>query len=172
MKLQGYERELWNPAWNSLSLPSRSDHAVQLLLETRHRLRSNCRQTRWCLHGNRAGLSCFGYEHEGLRRAFLDAISRKNVAVPLVKGKWPPPLLPKYAGVSSWSAFARGASTWNIQENEGLYQIVGHRLHQDGYWVEDHDQRIKCPAGTTVGDVIDRMIAILQEAAGQQSNSQ
>jgi hypothetical protein len=107
---------------------------------------------------------------EVLRRAFLNAIGRKNVAVPLVKGKWPPPLLPKYAGVKSWSAFARGALTWNIVENEGDYQIVGHRVHQDGYWVEDHDQKIKFPPGTTVDAVIDRMIAILQEAAGYQSN--
>jgi hypothetical protein len=107
---------------------------------------------------------------EGLRRAFLDAITRRNVAVPPVKGKWPPPLLPKYAGVKSWSAFARGALTWNIIANEELYQIVGHRLHEDGYWVEDHDQRIKFPAGTTVGDVIDRMIAIMQDAVRNQSH--
>jgi hypothetical protein len=107
---------------------------------------------------------------EELRRAFLNAIARKNVAVPPVKGKWPPPLLPKYAKVKSSSAFMRGALTWNIVENEGDYQIVGHRVHEDGYWVEDHDQKIKFPPGTTVDAVIDRMIAILQEAARQQSN--
>ena len=77
---------------------------------------------------------------EGLRCALLDAIARKNVAVPPVKGTWPPPLLPKYAGVKSSAAFVRGTLTWNIQENNGLYQIVGHRLHQDGYWVEGHAQ--------------------------------
>jgi hypothetical protein len=106
---------------------------------------------------------------EGLRRAFLNTIARKNIAVAPVKGKWPPPVLPKYAGVKSSSAFVRGTYTWNIEENEGLYQIVGHRLHQDGYWVEDHDQKIKFPAGTTVDDVIDRMIVILQKAAPQHS---
>ena len=107
---------------------------------------------------------------EGLRHAFFDTISRENVVVPLLKGKRPPPVVLKYAGVKTWSAFARDASTWNIRENEGTYQIVGYRLHPKGYWVEDHDQTIKFSAGTTVGDVIDRMIAIMQEVAPQQSN--
>jgi hypothetical protein len=102
---------------------------------------------------------------ESLRRAFVDAVSRKNIVVPPPEGKWPPPVLLKYAGVKSWSAFARDASTWNIEENDGAYQIVGHRLHPKGYWVEDSDQKIEFPAGATVDDVIDRMIAILQDAA-------
>jgi hypothetical protein len=107
---------------------------------------------------------------EGLRRAFLDAIERGNAAVPPVKGKWPPPLLPKYAGVKSWPAFARNTLTWNIKNNDGIYKIVGHRLHPDGYWIEDHDQEIDFPPGTIVDDVIGRMIAILQEAARTQSH--
>jgi hypothetical protein len=107
---------------------------------------------------------------EGLRRAFYDAIARENVAVLPRKGKWPPPLLSKYAGVKSWSAFARDASTWNIAENEGVFQIVAHRMHPKGYWVEDHERKMEIPRGTTVDDVIDRMIAILQDAA-RDSNS-
>jgi hypothetical protein len=104
---------------------------------------------------------------EGVRRAFLDAIARKNVAVlPHVKGtKWPRPVLLKYAGVRSWSAFARGTSLWHIEGNEGAYKIIGNRLHPKGYWVEDRDQKIEFPPGSTTDDVIDRMIAILQEAA-------
>jgi hypothetical protein len=30
---------------------------------------------------------------EALRRAFLDAIGRKNIVVPVPKGKWPAPIL-------------------------------------------------------------------------------
>jgi hypothetical protein len=107
---------------------------------------------------------------EVLHRAFRETIARKNVAVPLIKGKWAPPVLLKYAGVRSWSAFARGASTWNIEENDGTYQIVGHRVHPKGYWVEDPDQKIEFPRGTPIDNVIDRMIAILQDAARKQSH--
>lgn len=102
---------------------------------------------------------------DGLRRAFYDTIARKNVPILPSKGTWPTPLLPKYAGAKSWSAFARDASTWSIKENEGGYQIVGHRKHPKGYWVEDPEQKVEFPPGATVEQVIDRMIAILQDAA-------
>jgi len=99
----------------------------------------------------------------GLRRAFLDAIARKNAVVP------PPPVLLKYAGVKTWSAFARGATTWSIDETDGNYQIIGYRDHPDGYWAPDPKQKIDFPPGSTVEVVIDRMIAILQDAARQQA---
>src|ERR1700761_6481684 len=63
---------------------------------------------------------------DGLRRGFLDAMARKNAIVPPPpKDKWPPPVLLKYAGVKTWSNFARGASVWSIEEIEGSYRIVG-----------------------------------------------
>jgi hypothetical protein len=102
----------------------------------------------------------------GLRRALLDTINRKNITVPLLKGKRPPPILLKYAGVKTWSTFARNTLTWDIID-DGIYQIVGHKIHPKGYWVEDANQRIKFPAGSTVDEVIDRMIAILQDAASR-----
>jgi hypothetical protein len=103
---------------------------------------------------------------EGLRRAFLDAIARKNAVVPPPpKDKWPPPVLLKYAGVKTWPAFARGASSWSIEEEDGICRIVGYRTHPKGYWEEDPDQKIEFPPDTTVDTVIARMIAILQDAA-------
>jgi hypothetical protein len=108
---------------------------------------------------------------EGLRRAFLNAIARKNVPVPLQKGKWPPPVILKYAGVRTWSAFANCTLVWNIDEDEDHYQIVGHRIHSDGYWVRDEEQKIEFPAGTSVSIVVDRMIAILQQAAEKPKNT-
>jgi len=104
---------------------------------------------------------------EGLRAAFRDTIARKNVDVPPVKGKWPPPILPKYAGVKTSAAFDRGTSTWNIQEDDGRYKIVGYRRHLDGYWTEDRAQTIEFPPGTSVDTTINRMITILQDAAQQ-----
>jgi len=103
---------------------------------------------------------------QGLRRALVDTIARKNAIVPPPpKDNWPPPVLLKYAGVKTWSAFARGASQWSIKEDDGKYQIVGYRTHREGYWVQDPDQKTELPAGTTRDQVVDRMIAILQDAA-------
>jgi hypothetical protein len=107
---------------------------------------------------------------EGLRAAFRDAIARKNIDVPPVKGKWPPPILPKYAGVKTSAAFDRGASTWNIRDDDEKYKIVGYWRHPDGYRVEDHAQTIEFSPGTSIDIVIDRMIAILQEAATNLEN--
>jgi hypothetical protein len=109
-------------------------------------------------------------DKEGLRRAFLNTIARKNVSVPLQKGKWPPPVILKYAGVKTWPAFALGTLVWNLEEKDGLYQIFGHRVHPDGYWVRDAEQKIDFPAGTSLDIVVDRMIAILQEAANKRKD--
>jgi hypothetical protein len=108
---------------------------------------------------------------DGLRRAFLDAIARKNAIVPPPpKDNWPPPVLLKYAGVKRWSAFARNASIWSIREMDGNFQIGGYRDHPDGYWAPDPEKKIDFPPGSRVEVVIDRMIAILQDAAGQQAS--
>jgi hypothetical protein len=103
---------------------------------------------------------------EGLRRSFLDAIERRNVVVPNPpKDDWPPPVLLKYSGAKTWSAFARGTSQWSIiQDEQSIYQIVGYRNHPDGYWAQDPDQKISFSRGATVYEVIDRMISILQDA--------
>jgi hypothetical protein len=103
---------------------------------------------------------------EGLRRAFFEAIGRKNAIVPNPpKGSWPPPVLLKYAGLKTWSAFARNACQWSIEADNGLYQIVGYREHPDGYWVQDSNQKTEFSPRTPVDGVVERMIAILQEAA-------
>jgi hypothetical protein len=102
---------------------------------------------------------------EALRRALLDAIARKNATIPVPKGKWPAPVLLKYAGVKSWSAFARDASLWSIEDDSGKYLIVGYRTHPKGYWEQDTDQKTVFPPGSTVDDVVASMIAFLQDAA-------
>jgi hypothetical protein len=108
---------------------------------------------------------------DGVRRALSDSIARKNVviATPNSKALREPPILLKYAGVPSWSAFFHSASTWSITQKSGAYQILGYRKHPKKYWEEDPSQKTQFPPGTPVDDVIDRMIAILQEAAGEDS---
>jgi hypothetical protein len=104
---------------------------------------------------------------DALRQAFHETIARGNPPTPYYpRDAYPQPVVAKYAGVKTWSAFARGASPWNIKEKDGTYQIVGHRKGPSG-WVEDPEQRIQFPPGTTLDQVIDHMIAVLQAAARQ-----
>lgn len=101
---------------------------------------------------------------QGLRRAFLDAISRGNRVVPNPpKDDWPAPILLKYSGAKTWSAFARGASQWSIiQSADGSYSITGYRTHPDGYSEQDPEQKVDFSESAKVEAVVDRMIAILQ----------
>ena len=104
---------------------------------------------------------------DAMRQAFHATIARGNPPTPHYthpRGVYPQPVVLKYAGVKSWSAFARGASSWTIKEKNGVYQIVGYRMRPDG-WVEDPEQTTNFPPGSSVDEVIERMIAILQGAA-------
>jgi hypothetical protein len=103
---------------------------------------------------------------DDLRRAFRETIARGNPPIGPYPRPNPPPVVVKYAGVKSWGAFARGALPWSIEEENGIFQIIGRRRTLDG-WVEDPEQTVKFPVGTTLDQVIDRMIAILREAAQQ-----
>lgn len=100
-----------------------------------------------------------------VRQALRDAISRGNPPAPRypIVGH-PQPVVVKYAGVKSWSAFARGTLPWGIDETNGNFQIIGYRRHPDG-WREDPEQKVDLPVGSTVDDAIDRMIVILQDAS-------
>jgi hypothetical protein len=105
-------------------------------------------------------------ESEALRRAFKETIARGNPPTGPYPRPNPPPVVLKHAGVKSWGAFARGASTWLVKQNQGRYQIIGHRREPNN-WAQDPEQTVDFPPGTTLDKVIDRMIAILQEAARQ-----
>jgi hypothetical protein len=105
---------------------------------------------------------------EALRRALQDVMDQGNAIIPTPKrNAFPPPVLPKYAGARSWSTFMRGASEWSIDERRGIYQIIPYRKDPDGGpgWVPDRKGQIDFPVGTRRDDVIDRMIAIVQDTA-------
>jgi hypothetical protein len=92
-------------------------------------------------------------------------IARGNPPTPhYPRGSRPQPVVLKYADVKTWSAFARGTSSWSIKEKDESYQIVGYRTNRDGHWEEDPEQRITFPPRSTLDEVIDRMIAILHDA--------
>jgi hypothetical protein len=105
---------------------------------------------------------------KALRRAMREAMLKQNRYVPPLVDKAPkPPVLLKHTGDKSWSAFKRGAVLWSIYEENGKYQIEGYRTHRKGYWEQDPNQMIEFSLGTPRDIVIDRMIAILQDAAKQ-----
>jgi hypothetical protein len=105
---------------------------------------------------------------EALRQALQAVIARGNPSVPMLKrSEWPPPVLLKYAGVKAWSAFERGMQLWGMEEKDGIFQIAGQRKQPDRMWRDDPEQTIDFAPGTAVSQVIDRMIAILQNAARQ-----
>jgi hypothetical protein len=101
-----------------------------------------------------------------LQRALRDAMRKGNATIPTPKRtEYPPPVLPKYAGLKSWSEFMQGASEWKILERNGNYKIVPYCEDPEGSgsWLENSAHKIEFPPGSTIDDVIDRMIAILQE---------
>jgi hypothetical protein len=53
----------------------------------------------------------------------------------------------------------------DLEEHGGTYQIVGYRTHSEGRWEEDPEQRMAFPPRSSLDEVIDYMIAILQDAA-------
>jgi hypothetical protein len=56
---------------------------------------------------------------------------------------------------------------WNITDRNGLYQIRVDQPMQPRGWHEDKTKKVEFPPGTPVEDVIDRLIAMIQERAQQ-----
>jgi len=105
---------------------------------------------------------------EGVRQALQATIARGNPVVPMLRrSEWRPPVLLKYAGLKSWSAFERGMSFWTIKDDGTYFRIAGQRKQPNGMWNDDPEQIVAFPPGSNVDQVIDRMIAILQDAARQ-----
>jgi hypothetical protein len=105
-----------------------------------------------------------------LRRALAETIARGNPHVPMLRRRdWPPPVVLKYAGVKSWSAFERGMRLWSITEKEGTFQIAEQKKQTDRMWRDDPNEIIDFSADASADKVIDRMVAILQDAARKVS---
>jgi len=107
-----------------------------------------------------------------VREALRDSLKRGNAVIPDPdpQDRDAPPVILKYARVRSWSAFFRSAWTWSIRDDDSLFKIICYRKHPKRYWEEEPAQEIRFLPGTIVDDVIDRMIAILQETARAASN--
>jgi hypothetical protein len=109
---------------------------------------------------------------EKLRQAIVTAIGRGNPTISrdearaLIHRKDPPTL--RATGASSWSVLDRETTgLWNITDRNGLYQIRVDQPMQPRGWHEDKTKKVEFPPGTPVEDVIDRLIAMIQERAQQ-----
>ncbi len=103
---------------------------------------------------------------DGIQQALRTTIVRGNPIVPMLRrSEWKPPVLLKYAGVKSWSAFERGMLFWTIKSNDASFQIAGQKKQPNGMWNDDPEQMVILPSKATTDDVIERMIAILQDTA-------
>lgn len=103
---------------------------------------------------------------ESLRQALLATIARGNPTVPrLRRSEYPPPVLLKCAGVKTWSAFDRDASLWTISEAGGHFVIIPYKKRPTGESVQDQNDKIEFPPGSSADVVIERIISILQQTA-------
>ncbi len=106
---------------------------------------------------------------EAVRQALQTMISRSNPTVPMLRrSEIPTPVLLRYAGVKSWSAFERGMAFWSLKEKNGVFRIAGQKKQGNGSWNDDPERTIVLPPGMSVDEVINRMILILQGAAQKQ----
>jgi hypothetical protein len=106
----------------------------------------------------------------GLRQAVVAAIERGNPPISrdearaLLHSKDDPLL--KAAAARSWYVLDRQTKgVWNIAEENGTYQIRVDQPMQPRGWHEDKAKRVEFSAGTSVDDVITRLIAMIQERA-------
>jgi hypothetical protein len=106
---------------------------------------------------------------DAVRAALLDSVKKGNAIIPDPdpQALRVPPIILKYARVRSWSAFFRTAWSWSITQEHRAYQILGYSKHPKGYWEEDQSQKIQFPPQATPEDVVDCMLAILQDTARQ-----
>jgi hypothetical protein len=56
-----------------------------------------------------------------------------------------------------------------LKSGTANYQIIGYRREPNN-WAQDPEQTVGFPPGTTLDQVIDRMIATLQQTARMASN--
>ena len=103
---------------------------------------------------------------EALREALVAAIARGNPSIPILSGRdWPPPVVLKYAGMRSWSAFERGMMLWKIEKKDGSFQIAQQKKQTNGLWKDDPERIVSLPSNSVIDEVVARMVIILQEAA-------
>lgn len=105
-----------------------------------------------------------------LRQAILTAMARGNPPISRDEansrvGQKDHPLL-QATGARSWYTLDRQTKgLWSLAGKAGLYQIRVKQPMQPRGWHEDKSKRVEFPPGTPVEDVVDHLIAMIQERA-------
>jgi hypothetical protein len=111
---------------------------------------------------------------EKLRETILAALARGNPPTSLDEARATlsdsrNSAILKATHAKSWYALDRQTKgLWSVREEDGLYEIRVDQPMETHGWHEDETKRIRFPAGTAVEEVIDRLIAMIQECARQQ----
>ncbi len=70
------------------------------------------------------------------------------------------------AGGRSWNKFDREKTgLWGFAEKNGLYKIRVKKPMEPLGWHEDKEKTVNFPAGTDIDEVIDRLVAMIQDRA-------
>jgi hypothetical protein len=109
---------------------------------------------------------------ENLRQAIVTAIVRGNPPISRDQARAilhsdDDPLL-KSTGARSWFVLDRQTrGLWSITDTNGVYEIRVDQPMKPRGWHEDKSKRVAFPAGTSLNDVITRLIAMIQDRARQ-----
>jgi hypothetical protein len=60
-------------------------------------------------------------------------------------------------------------SSWTVKKQDGIFRIAEQMKHADRMWRDDPEQIVMFPPDASVDEVIDRMVAILQDATRKPS---
>jgi len=101
-----------------------------------------------------------------LKRAILATIAKGNPIVPHPSQEEmsKPTNIHKKLGFKSYKAFNHTAIAWNLDLDDGIYEIEFTKMTEDSRGHEsDTSKTITFPSGTPVETVVDRLIEIIQE---------
>jgi len=93
---------------------------------------------------------------DDLHQALLKAIERGNPVVKTpTRQNFPPPVMQRYCGMKSFSAFERTAALWAITTRDDSWAIYPWRRSERyrGAWEEDHEHLTFLPSYTPLEDV-------------------
>ena len=112
-----------------------------------------------------------------LREAIVTTIQRGNPSISLdqyksLSGSKHSVLL-EATGTRSWDVLDRQINgLWSVAEIDGQYVIRVKQPMQPRGWHEDKTKRVEFPSGTPVEEVIDCLIAMIQECARQEARAE
>jgi hypothetical protein len=100
---------------------------------------------------------------QDVRAAVARAIGRGHprVSTP-TRADFSEPVVQKRAGVKSMAAFERSTTQWGIQEDAGIFRIVGKRLTAKGGWESDPGRVESLAPGASIDDVARRVAEIVR----------